>query len=77
MRITKRQLKRIIREASYDWDVDNDGEAWEGIPAKKDSKIKESLDHKTKAAMVMEAVQQNLNDPSFVNWLFVELGMEE
>ena len=48
MKITKRQLRRII---------------------------KESLDHETKAAMVMEAVQQNLNDPSFVNWLFEELGM--
>jgi hypothetical protein len=38
---------------------------------------KENLDNAAKATMVMEAVQQNLNNPSFVDWLFKELGMEE
>ena len=59
MKITKRQLRRIIRE-------------------EKTRLIREfggDLDHETKATMVMEAVQQNLNDPNFVNWLFEELGM--
>ena len=35
----------------------------------------DDLNHETKATMVMEAVQQNLNDPNFVNWLFEELGL--
>ncbi len=59
MKITKRQLRRIIRE-------------------EKTRLLRESsddLDHETKASMVMEAVQQNLNDVNFVNWLFEELGM--
>ena len=59
MKITKSQLKQIIKE-------------------EKDRLLRESgggLDHETKATMVMEAVQQNLNDPNFVNWLFEELGM--
>ena len=58
MKITKRQLKRIIKE-------------------EKAKLLRESgadLDHETKAAIVMESVQQNLNDPDFVNWLFKELG---
>ena len=38
---------------------------------------KENLDNETKATMVMEAVQQNLNNPRFVDWLFKELGLEE
>ena len=38
---------------------------------------KENLDNDTKATMVMEVVQQNLNNPSFVDWLFKELGLEE
>ena len=35
----------------------------------------DDLNHETKADMVVEAVQQNLNDPNFVNWLFEELGL--
>ena len=59
MKITKRQLRKLIRE--------------ERITLLRE--FGDDLDHETKAAMVMEAVQQNLNDPSFVNWLFEELGM--
>tara|TARA_B100000029_G_scaffold373178_1_gene367371 strand:+ start:1783 stop:1968 length:186 start_codon:yes stop_codon:yes gene_type:complete len=59
MKITKRQLRRIIKEEK----------------AKLLREYGDDLDHETKAAMVMEAVQQNLNDPNFINWLFEELGM--
>ena len=59
MKLTKSQLRKIIRE-------------------EKTRLLRESravLNHETKATMVMEAVQQNLNDPNFVNWLFEELGL--
>ena len=59
MKITKRQLRRIIKEEK----------------TKLLHETGHNLDHETKATMVMEAVQQNLNDPNFVNWLFEELGM--
>ncbi len=59
MKISKRQLRQIIKEEK----------------AKLLRETGHELDHQTKAAMVMEAVQQNLNDPNFVNWLFEELGM--
>ena len=59
MRITKRQLKRIIKEEK----------------ARLLREFGNNLDHEAKATMVMEAVQQNLGDPDFVNWLFEELGM--
>ena len=59
MKITKRQLRRIIKEEK----------------AKLLREFGDDLDHETKASMVMEAVQQNLNDVNFVNWLFEELGM--
>ena len=59
MKITKRQLRQIIKEEKAKLLRESGGD----------------LDHETKAAMVMEAVQQNLNDPNFVNWLFEELGM--
>jgi hypothetical protein len=59
MKITKHQLRRIIKEEK----------------AKLLREYGDDLDHETKAAMVMEAVQQNLNDPNFINWLFEELGM--
>ena len=81
MKITKSQLRRLIREEkqkileSFDdeprWDeTDQD---WVDQQDADNS----DLDHETKATMVMEVVQQNLNDPDFVNWLFKELGMEE
>ena len=66
MKIPKKRLKRIIRE-----------EHDKVQRAKKDRLLRESgsdLDHDTKASMVLEAVQQNLNDPNFINWLFDELG---
>ena len=59
MKITKRQLRRIIKEEKV----------------RLLQETGHNLDHETKATMVMEAVQQNLNDPNFVNWLFEELGM--
>jgi len=61
MKITRRQLRRIIREEK----------------ARLLREFGDALDHETKATMVMEAVQQNLNDPNFVNWLFEELGLAE
>ena len=59
MKITKNQLRKIIKEEK----------------AKLLREFGDDLDHETKATMVMEAVQQNLNDVNFVNWLFEELGM--
>ena len=59
MKITKNQLRRIIKEEK----------------ARLLREFGDGLDHETKASMVMEAVQQNLNDPNFVNWLFEELGI--
>jgi len=72
MKITKRQLRRIIKEEKAKL-------LSEVTPAERDEALRlsrlDNLDHETKAAMVMEVVQQNLNDPGFVNWLFEELGM--
>ena len=59
MKINKRELRKIIKEEK----------------AKLLREFGDNLDHETKATMVMEAVQQNLNDPNFVNWLFEELGL--
>ena len=59
MKITKRQLRRIIKEEK----------------SKLLREFGDDLDYETKATMVMEAVQQNLNDTNFVNWLFEELGL--
>ena len=67
MKIPKKRLKRIIRE-----------EHDKVQRAKKDKLLRElggDLDHDAKASMVLETVQQNLNDPNFINWLFDELGM--
>ena len=58
MKITKRQLRRVIKEYTDD-------------PRGMD------MDDETKATMVMEAVQQNLNDPYFVDGLFEFLGLGE
>ena len=61
MKITKRQLRRIIKEEKRrllrEYGPDN-------------------IDDETKAIMVMEAVQQNLNDPYFVDGLWEYLGLE-
>ena len=59
MKLTKSQLRKIIREEK----------------TRLLREFGDDLNHETKATMVMEAVQQNLNDPSFVNWLFKELGL--
>ena len=59
MKLTKSQLIKIIREEK----------------TKLLREFGDDLNHETKATMVMEAVQQNLNDPNFVNWLFEELGL--
>jgi|TARA_R110001583_G_scaffold21333_2_gene81022 hypothetical protein len=59
MKITKRQLRQIIKEEKAKLLRESGGD----------------LDHETKAAMVMEAVQQNLFNPDFVNWLFEDLGL--
>ena len=34
-------------------------------------------DQSSKSVMVLEAVQQNLTNAEFVDWLFTELGLEE
>ena len=78
MKITKRLLKRIIREEkrkileSFD-----DDQYGYGPPVEDASENDSNLDRETKASMVMEAVQQNLNNHDFVNWLFEELGLGE
>ena len=59
MKLTKSQLIKIIREEK----------------TRLLREFGDDLNHETKAAMVVEAVQQNLNDPNFVNWLFEELGL--
>ena len=59
MKLTKSQLIKIIREEK----------------TRLLREFGDDLNHETKATMVMEAVQQNLNDPNFVNWLFEELGL--
>ena len=59
IKITKRQLRRITKEEK----------------ARLLRETGHDLDHETKAAMVMEAVQQNLFNPDFVNWLFEDLGL--
>jgi len=59
MKLTKSQLIKIIKEEK----------------TRLLREFGDDLNHETKAAMVVEAVQQNLNDPSFVNWLFEELGL--
>ena len=59
MKLTKSQLIKIIKEEK----------------TRLLREFGDDLNHETKATMVMEAVQQNLNDPNFVNWLFEELGL--
>ena len=59
MKLTKSQLRKIIREEK----------------TRLLREFGDDLNHETKATMVMEAVQQNLNDQNFVNWLFEELGL--
>ena len=66
MKITRRQLKRIIKEAMPKGGApDIMGAIGHGIPP--ESQFDDSLDHEAKASMVMEAVQQNRNNPDFIN----------
>ena len=34
------------------------------------------MSHDEKAIAVLECVQQNINDPAFIDWLYATLGLE-
>ena len=74
MKITKRQLKRIIREAfDEDFFVDREANPHDGGMH---GEPEGGWDAPTedKSVEVWEAVQQNVEEPSFAAWLGKELG---
>jgi len=81
MRITKRQLRRIIREAWTAEDEKRSREYW-ATPRNEDPAAIEHGDGEggwmgapeDKSVEVWEAVQQNVEEPSFAAWLGKELG---
>ncbi len=84
MKITKRQLRRIIKEAwtSFASEV-NDAkgtEVWEAVQQNVEEPsfakwLGEELGSGPDPEYVMDAVQQNLSDSNFVDWLYDELGL--
>ena len=80
MKITKLQLRRIIREAVTADDEKRSREYWATAQGRETAKsmtrpgsfASEVTD--AKGTEVWEAVQQNVEEPSFAKWLGEELG---
>ena len=73
MKITKRQLRRIIREAWTEEDEQRSRAHW-ATPRNEDPGSFASEVTDAKGTEVWEAVQQNVEEPSFAKWLGEELG---
>ena len=79
MKITKRQLRRIIREAWSEEDEKRSREYWAEPRNEDPDPAAMGPDHwvgaaEDKSVEVWEAVQQNVEEPSFAAWLGKELG---
>ena len=88
MKITKRQLRRIIREAVTAEDEKRSREYWATAQGRETAKSLTTPDAdpaamgppqwmgatEDKSVEVWEAVQQNVEEPSFAKWLGEELG---
>ncbi len=80
MKITKQQLRRIIKEEISQLREDKSITVMDAVQQNVDEpSFAEWLGGKLGSGpdpeMVMDAVQQNLNSPEFVDWLYNELGM--
>ena len=86
MKITKRQLRRIIREAWTEEDEQRSREYWAATQGRETAKSMTTPDdpaamgppqrmgaEEDKSAAVWEAVQQNVEEPSFAEFLGKEL----
>ena len=80
MKITKRQLRRIIREAVTADDEKRSREYWATAQGRETAKSMTKPDTEPggslqdKSTEVWEAVQQNVEESSFAKWLGEELG---
>jgi len=82
MKITKRQLRRIIREGvqMLREQTDKSTAVWEAVQQNVEEPsfaawLGEELGSGSDPEYVMDAVQQNLNNQDFVAWLYDELGL--